>query len=167
MSPAIFHSARAPTLQADVADHFIKLLYYSSGPCGGPRCPFSEAIFYRDICMSTRVSPSEEFTARTRGSFFLNRRLFPPHRHQQPLHSHVTLNLPFLHPSPLIQVVSTKFNSTVPCSRSFKRILESATSPASRQCTRQWTFSYRGKTAKNCSTVFSGTRIHSRGSTDW
>lgn len=45
-----FTRPRAPTQRADVADHFIKLLYYSSGPCGGHRCPFSETIFYRDIC---------------------------------------------------------------------------------------------------------------------
>lgn len=46
VSRAIFHSGRAPTQRADVADHFIKLLYYSSGPCGGPQVlPFSRPFF--------------------------------------------------------------------------------------------------------------------------
>lgn len=49
-SRVIFHPFRSPATGADVGDHFIKLLYYSSGPCGGPGCPFSEAIFYCDIC---------------------------------------------------------------------------------------------------------------------
>jgi len=49
----------------DVGDHFIKLLYYSSGPCGGPGCPFSEAIFYRDICRG-RLGPLR----RTTGPYF-------------------------------------------------------------------------------------------------
>lgn len=56
--PGNFSLGPSPTRQADVADHFIKLLYYSSGPCGGPRCPFSETIFYRDICRrGSRASP--------------------------------------------------------------------------------------------------------------
>lgn len=48
--PGNFSPVPTPATGTDVGDHFIKLLYYSSGPCGGPGCPFSEAIFYCDIC---------------------------------------------------------------------------------------------------------------------
>lgn len=40
-----FTRGRAPTQRADVADHFIKLLYYSSGPCGDPSPLPSSPVF--------------------------------------------------------------------------------------------------------------------------
>lgn len=66
-----FTRGRAPTQRADVADHFIKLLYYSSGPCGDPSpLPPPQSSLFRGHFlprhMSTRVSPSREFTARPR-----------------------------------------------------------------------------------------------------
>lgn len=68
VSRAIFHSGRAPTQRADVADHFIKLLYYSSGPCGGPPVlPFSRPFFtatYVDegLALSRVYGPSTRFS---------------------------------------------------------------------------------------------------------
>lgn len=55
-SPRQFFTRSDPgTTGADVGDHFIKLLYYLSGPCGSPWYPFSEAIFYHDICQGGLV----------------------------------------------------------------------------------------------------------------
>lgn len=77
--PGNFSPVPAPATGADVGDHFIKLLYYSSGPCGGPGCPFSEAIFYRDICRGglgpPRRSPRRAVRSlRTFGPLFYRRR---------------------------------------------------------------------------------------------
>lgn len=77
-SPRQFFTRSDPgTTGADVGDHFIKLLYYLSGPCGSPWYPFSEAIFYRDICQGglvdlLKVRTSDPSKASTYDIFRLN-----------------------------------------------------------------------------------------------
>lgn len=97
-SRAIFHPFQLPRPGTDVGDHFIKLLYYSSGPCGGPGCvPFRGHFLPRHMSrrawLSLSLSPRSSSPVLCLRTFFLPSATLIPRRILPVLHFFMILIL--------------------------------------------------------------------------